>query len=89
MMGSDSADLLQNAMDNYRIVENSTLGTILGVAIFLISATALFTQLQNSINFIWRVKVKSSLKVSILNLLRSRAFSFVVILGLGYCFWYQ
>lgn len=83
MMGSDSAELFQSAIDNYQIVENSTLGTLLGAAIFLISATALFSELQNSINFIWRVKVKSSLKVSILNLLRTRAFSFIVILGLG------
>ncbi len=83
MLGSDSAKLLQNAMENYNIVENSTIGTIVGAAIFIISATALFTQLQNSINFIWRVKVKTSLKVSIVNLLRTRAFSFVVILGLG------
>ena len=83
MMGGDSAELLRNAMDNYRIVENSTLGTITGAVIFLISATALFSELQNSINFIWRVKVKSSLKVSLVNLLRTRAFSFIVILGLG------
>lgn len=83
MVGGDSAKLLQNAIDNYSIVENSTLGTIVGAVIFLVSATALFSELQNSINFIWRIKVKSSLKTSLLNLLKTRAFSFAVILGLG------
>jgi membrane protein len=83
MVGSDSVVLLQNAIDNYKIIENSTLGTIIGVVIFIISATALFSELQNSINFIWRVKVKPNLKVSILNLIRTRVFSFAVILGMG------
>ena len=84
MLGSDSSKLLQEAISNYQVVENSTIGTIIGVIIFMVSATALFSELQNSLNFIWRVKVKSSLKVSILNLLRTRLFSFVVILGLGF-----
>lgn len=82
-VGSDSAELLQNAIDNYRIVENSTLGTIVGAIIFVVSATALFSELQNSINYIWRVKVKGNLKVSLLNVLRQRAFSFAVIFALG------
>ncbi len=83
ILGSDSATLLREAIGNYSIVENSTLGTIVGAVIFLVSATALFSELQNSINFIWRIKVKSSLKQSIFNLLRTRAFSFAVIFGLG------
>lgn len=83
MMGTESASFLNEAIGNYNIVENSTLGTIIGSVVFLISATALFSQLQNSINFIWRVKVKSTFKVSIMNLLRTRLFSFAVILGFG------
>jgi membrane protein len=85
-LGSDSTMFLQEAINNYKVIENSTLGTILGIIIFIVSATALFTQLQNSINFIWRVKVKSSLKISVINLLRTRLFSFIVILGLGLIF---
>jgi membrane protein len=86
VLGSDSTMILQEAINNYRVIENSTLGTIVGIIVFIVSATALFTQLQNSINFIWRVKVKSSLKISVINLLRTRLFSFIVILGLGLLF---
>ena len=85
-LGSDSTMFLEEAINNYNVIENSTLGTIFGIIIFMISATALFTQLQNSINFIWRVKVKNSLKISVINLLRTRLFSFLVILGLGLLF---
>lgn len=84
MIGSESSKLLQDAIKNYNVVENSTIGTIIGIIIFLVSATALFSELQNSINFIWRVKVKSTLKVSLLNVLKTRLFSFAVILGLGF-----
>lgn len=84
LMGSDSAGFLKEAITNYNVVENSVIGTIVGIVVFLVSATALFSELQNSINFIWRVKVKSSLKVSVLNLLRTRLFSFAVILGMGF-----
>lgn len=83
LIGSSSAKLLQEAISNYKVIENSTVGTIIGIVVFLVSATALFSELQASINYIWRVKVKSTLKVSLLNLLRTRIFSFAVILGLG------
>jgi membrane protein len=86
VLGSESTMFLQEAINNYNVIENSTLGTIVGIIVFIISATALFTQLQNSINFIWRVKVKNSLKISVINLLRTRLFSFIVILGLGLLF---
>jgi membrane protein len=86
ILGSDSTMFLEEAINNYKVIENSTIGTLLGIVIFIISATALFTQLQNSINFIWRVKVKNSLKISVINLFRTRLFSFLVILGLGLLF---
>lgn len=86
LLGSDSTKFLQEAIGNYQVIENSTIGTIIGIIIFVVSATTLFSELQNSINFIWRVKVKSSFRISVLNLLRTRLFSFIVILGLGLLF---
>jgi membrane protein len=86
ILGSDSTMFLEEAINNYQVIENSTLGTILGIIVFMVSATALFTQLQNSINYIWRVKVKNTLKISVINLFRTRLFSFIVILGLGLLF---
>jgi membrane protein len=60
------------------------MGTLIGIVFFLVSATTLFSIMQNSINFIWRVKVKSSLKKGILKVLKDRLFSFGVILSLGF-----
>jgi membrane protein len=84
LIGSESTQLLQNAIENYQITENSGIGAFIGIVFFLISATTLFSVMQNSINFIWRVKVRSSLKQGALKLAKDRIFSFGVILSLGF-----
>jgi membrane protein len=83
LIGSESSRLLQTAIDNYNIGEKSGLGALIGGGIFLISATTLFSIMQNSINYIWRIRVKSKLKLNVLKFLRDRLFSFGLILSLG------
>ena len=83
LIGSDSSQLLQTAIENYNIGEKSGLGALIGGGIFLISATTLFSIMQNSINYIWRIRVKSKLKLNVLKFLRDRLFSFGLILSLG------
>ncbi len=84
LVGSESTQLLQNAIQNYQITENSGIGAFIGIVFFLISATTLFSVMQNSINFIWRIKVKSNLRQGALKLAKDRVFSFGVILCLGF-----
>lgn len=84
LIGKDSSQVLQNAIDNYEITKGSGIGTIMGIVFFLVSATTLFGIMQSSINYIWRVQVKSNIKMNILKLLRDRLFSFGVILSLGF-----
>lgn len=84
LIGKESSDVLKDAIDNYEITKDSGIGTILGIVFFLVSATTLFGIMQSSINYIWRVQVKSNIKMNILKLLRDRLFSFGVILSLGF-----
>ena len=84
LIGSESTELLKNAIQDYKITENSGIGAIVGIIFFLISATTLFSFMQNSINFIWRVQVKSNLKQNVLKLAKDRIFSFGIILCLGF-----
>lgn len=83
LIGQNSSELLKEAISNYNITENSGLGAIIGGIIFLVSATTLFSIMQNYINYIWRVKVKSKLKQNLLKLLKDRIFSFGMILSFG------
>lgn len=84
LIGEKSTLIIKNAIDNYQISKNSEIGTIIGIGIFLFSATTLFSVIQRSINYIWRVKVTSNLKLSIFKLIRDRILSFVVILSFGF-----
>lgn len=84
LMGQESSRLLKEAIENYNISEKSGIATVVGIGIFLFSATTLFSILQKSINYIWRVDVKSNIKMNLLNLLKTRVFSFGVILSLGF-----
>lgn len=85
LIGADSSQVLEKAIDNYQIAEKSAAGTVIGIVFFLISATTLFTIMQNSINYIWRVRVKKgNLKMSVLRLIRDRLLSFGIILSMGF-----
>lgn len=84
LIGEDSSQLLNNAIDNYQISDKKGIGTVVGLVLFLVSATTLFSTIQNSINHIWRIKTKSNLKMNILKLLKDRLLSFGVILSLGF-----
>jgi len=84
LIGQDSSRLLQEAVENYKITENGGMGAVIGGAVFLVSATTLFSIMQNYINYIWRVKVKSKLKQNIFKLVKDRVFSFGMILSLGF-----
>ncbi len=84
LVGQENSVVLEKAINNYELSENSLIGTIIGVGFFLVSATTLFSSMQSSINFFWRVKTRSNLKMNVLSLLRSRILSFGVILSLGF-----
>ncbi len=84
LVGQENTAVLENAIKNYNLSENSVTGTVVGLIFFLVSATTLFSSLQSSINFIWRVKPRANLKMNVLSLLRSRMLSFGVILSLGF-----
>lgn len=84
LIGQDSTQVLQNGVENYQLAEKSKIGTIIGIGLFLLSATTLFKVMQDTINQIWRVKIRSNLKSSIIMLIRDRILSFGVIMSLGF-----
>ncbi|MBN2636705.1 MAG: YihY/virulence factor BrkB family protein [Prolixibacteraceae bacterium] len=83
LIGTKSSQLLQSAISSYNITDKSGIGAVIGIVFFLVSATTLFSIMQNSINHVWRVRVKSKLKLNILKFFRDRLFSFGMILSLG------
>lgn len=71
-------DTLQS-MQSHRTARG--VGAVLGTVTLLLGASGVFTELQSSLNLIWRVKPPPTqgIESAILGTLRARAFSFVVV----------
>jgi membrane protein len=82
LVGSEAALQIQEIIKNIQQSESSTTGAIIGSIILLIGATGVFTEMQDSINYIWSVKAKP--KKSWLKYLTDRLISFSLVVGLGF-----
>jgi membrane protein len=81
-MGSESALELQQIIRNASRSGKTTMATIIGGATLLIGATAVFAEIQDSINTIWGLKPKP--KRGWLKMLQNRFLSFSIIVSLGF-----
>jgi membrane protein len=82
-MGPDAADQVQGLLIMSLKSKDSLMATIIGLVTILIGATAVFAQLQQSLNTIWEVKV-STTKSGILTFLKVRLFSFGLIISIAF-----
>ncbi len=82
-MGSDTAEQVQNMVKFASKSKDSVWATIMGIAIILVGATGVFVQLQKSLNTIWEVKA-STTKSGIWSLLKTRIFSFGLIVSIAF-----
>lgn len=82
LVGSESALQIQDIIINIQNTHSTTTGAIIGAAILFIGATGVFTEMQDSINYIWSVKAKP--KRSWLKFIINRLLSFSLIVGMGF-----
>src|SRR5215203_1682843 len=82
LVGSESALQIQNIIINIQNSQSTTNGAIVGIVILFIGATGVFTEMQDSINYIWSVKAKP--KKSWLKFIINRLLSFSLIVGMGF-----
>jgi len=80
--GSGTAAQLQEIIKNASLSGKSKTAAIVGSIILFIGATAIFSEIQESINSIWGIKPKP--KKGWLKFIRNRFLSFSVIIGLGF-----
>ncbi|WP_245463006.1 YihY/virulence factor BrkB family protein [Mesorhizobium sp. M7D.F.Ca.US.005.01.1.1] len=81
LMGSESAALLQTALQGASGKSSGTLAAIAGVATLFVTASAVFGEMQQALNAIWKVEPKGS---SLSRLLRARAASLGLVAALGF-----
>lgn len=82
MVGQDAAKQLQEFVSNANLTGKSTFGLIVGVVTLIVGATAIFIEIQDSINLIW--KVKAVPKKGWLKMLTNRLLSFSLIVSMGF-----
>lgn len=82
LVGSSAAIQVQEIIKNSHREHNGALGTIIGGIILFVGATGIFTEMQDSINFIWSIKVKP--KRGFVKFLTNRLISFSLVVSLGF-----
>lgn len=81
-VGPDAALQIQELIKNAAVSSDISWASVIGVVALIISATSVFGTIQDSINYIWRLKAKP--KKGFLKLLVNRLLSFSMVVGLGF-----
>lgn len=81
-LGMEAAQAIEQAVASSRIEESGLLPTLLGSGALLMGATAVFAQMQFSLNTLWGVTARPSSN-SLLVFLKNRLLSLAVVLSIG------
>jgi len=82
IMGVETARQVQDMIISVSQTNKSMLATSIGLITVLLGATGVFVELQKALNVIWGVKAKP--RRAIIMLIRTRLFSFGLILSIGF-----
>lgn len=82
LVGDQGAQAIQGLLTTQTVQNSSALATIIGFIIVLIGATGVFSELQTSLNKIWKVKPE---KISgVKAFLKNRLLTFAMVLSVGF-----
>jgi membrane protein len=82
LVGRDGAEFIEIAVRNASQPKTGAIASIISIFLLLLGATGLFTELQDALNTIWEVKPKPGRGMK--NVVRQRAVSFAMVLGIGF-----
>lgn len=81
LLGQQSAEMLQTAINSASNKSAGIFATIIGVVMLLITASGVFGEMQASLNVIWKAELEGS---TVLRLVRARAASLGLVAALGF-----
>ncbi|SEM82361.1 membrane protein [bacterium A37T11] len=82
MVGTEAAYQIQQVIQKIGLQDKSGLAIGIGIVTLVIGSTTVFVQIQDSINDIWKVRVKP--KKEWVRLVLNRLLSFSMIIGIGF-----
>ncbi len=83
-VGADAAKQIQETIRAAALTKNSYFATMVGVVTLLFGATSVFSEIQDSINHIWKLKAKPRKGKGLLKLIVNRLLSFSLVVSLGF-----
>ena len=83
LVGDEGASVVQTVLRNANNPKNGRLSVVVGIVVLLVGATTVFVQLQNALNRIWKVDVKSN-KGAIWRFIKERLLSLAMVLAVGF-----
>lgn len=82
-VGTDAANQIQQTIRGAALSGNSYFATVVGIITLLVGATSVFSEIQDSINHIWKLKPKPE-GTGFLKMLLNRLLSFSLVVSLGF-----
>jgi membrane protein len=82
LVGNDTALQIQETLKNVKLSNSTAFATIIGIIILLIGASGVFSEIQDSINFIWGIKAKP--RRGLIKFMYNRLMSFSMIGSVGF-----
>lgn len=82
LVGSSAALQIQDIIKNIETSQFTSTGVVIGAVLLVLGATGVFTEIQDSINYIWSIRAKP--KKNWVKYLTNRLISFSLVVGLGF-----
>jgi len=82
IVGNKLALQIQHLISNVKLSDSSTFATMVSVVVLLIGASGVFTEIQESINYIWGIRAKP--KRGLIKFIFNRLISFSMIGSIGF-----
>lgn len=82
LVGNDAAAQIQEAIKNVKLSDSNAVVTIIGLVILLIGASGVFSEIQESLNYIWAIEAKP--KRGVVKFIKNRLMSFSMIGSVGF-----
>ena len=83
LIGDSGAGAVQELVDNAKRTHHGTWAAIIGGLGLFVGATAVFVQIQETMNVVWKVEADKK-HSGWMNFVRKRLFSFAMVLGIGF-----
>ena len=81
-IGADAALQIEQVIKNATISKDISWASVVGICALIFAATGVFAEIQDSINYIWRLKAKP--KKGWLKLVLNRVLSFSMVVSIGF-----